>query len=404
MTPIGNPLEALSLDELRTRTSWKWTTYPNDVLPLWVAEMDVPLAPPIAESLYRAIANGDTGYVSGTELVEAFQGFASRRWGWDTVSADRTLVVVDVMNGFVQLLDAITEPGDPVIVNPPVYTPFYSYTEHHGRRIVEAPLGEDCRIDLEALDRAFAAARASSPRAVYLLANPHNPTGVVHTVAELTSVLELAATHGVTVVSNEIHAPIVYSDAQFTPLLSLPGAERAFSLTSASKAWNLAGAKAAVLVGGSDTADDLAAIPAWTSRIASHLGVIAQTAAYNEGDEWLDALLSGLERNRNLLGELLTEHLPEVGYLRPQGTYMAWLDCRNVITSDRDEGATAGSFGAMAGAAKLFYDDGKVAVTSGHVFGPGGTGRVRINFGTSSSILTTALRQMGDAARSAALS
>ncbi|MEV7648201.1 aminotransferase class I/II-fold pyridoxal phosphate-dependent enzyme [Arthrobacter sp. NPDC089319] len=400
MSFTENPLEALSLEQLQARSSWKWRAYPDDVLPLWVAEMDVPLAPPVAESLHRAVAIGDTGYVAGTELVEAFQGFAARRWGWKTVEVDRTLVVVDVMNGFAQLLDAITDPGDSVIVNPPVYTPFYSYTQHHGRRIVEAPLGEDSRVNFESLDAAFMAARAESSRAVYLLANPHNPTGTVHTAAELTAILELAARHDVTVVSNEIHAPLVYSDASFTPLLSLPGAERAFSLTSASKAWNLAGAKAALLVGGADTAPELARIPAWTSRIASQLGVIAQAAAYNEGEEWLDALLIGLERNRALLAELLATHLPQVGYLRPEGTYMAWLDCRNIVPSDADDPAAVGNFGAMVGPAKLFYDEGKVAVTSGHVFGPGGMGRVRINFGTSTSILTDALTRMGQAARS----
>lgn len=401
MTSQANPLEELSLDELRTRTSWKWRTYPDDVLPLWVAEMDVPLAPPIADALHRAVAAGDTGYVTGTELLEAYRGFAARRWNWDTVSVDRTRVVVDVMNGFVQLLDVITDAGDPVIINPPVYTPFYSYTEHHGRRIVESPLGDDGRIDLDGLEDSFRSARAGSRRAVYLLANPHNPTGVVHTATELASVLELAERHGVTVVSNEIHAPVVYTGSTFTPLLSLPGAERAFALTSASKAWNLAGAKAAVLVGGAETSQALGAVPAWTARIASHLGVIAQTAAYNHGDEWLDSLLSGLERNRDILGDLLSAHLPQVGYLRPEGTYMAWLDCRQITTPEPEAGPGASTFGAMTGPAKLFYDVGRVALTSGEVFGPGGTGRVRINFGTSRAILTAAIQQMGDAARSA---
>ena len=401
MSFIKNPLEELSLRELQERTSWKWRTYPDDVLPLWVAEMDVPLAPPVAESLHRAVAMGDTGYVAGTELLEAFQGFAARRWDWKTVEIDRTRVVVDVMNGFVQLLDVITDPGDPVIVNPPVYTPFYSYTEHHGRRILEAPLGEDSRVNMETLDQAFATARAEAKRAVYFLANPHNPTGVVHTAAELSAILGLARKHDVTVVSNEIHAPLVYSDTQFTPLLSLPGAERSFALTSASKAWNLAGVKAAILVGGSETFEQLAAVPAWTSRIASHLGVIAHAAAYNDGEPWLDALLHGLESNRALLEDLISTHLPQAQLLRPEGTYMAWLDCRQIATPDGNDPAAAGNFGAMVGPAKLFYDEGKVALTSGHVFGPGGAGRVRINFGTGSTILTEAVTRMGNAARTA---
>ncbi|TYL51716.1 aminotransferase class I/II-fold pyridoxal phosphate-dependent enzyme [Nocardioides sp. BGMRC 2183] len=394
-----NPLEVLDLAQLQTRSSWKWRTYPQDVLPLWVAEMDVPLAPPVVDAIRRAAENGDIGYPTGTQLEEAFTRFAARRWNWTSLEPGQSVVVPDVMNGFAEILQVVTSPGDAVIVNPPVYTPFYSYTTHHGRSILEAPLGQDHRISLDNLEQAFRTARAHSDRAAYLLCNPHNPTGVVHTLQELTAIVALARRHGVTVISDEIHAPLVYSEAQFTPLLTVPGAEGFFALNSASKAWNLAGAKAALLTAGPEAVDQLAQVPSWVARCASHLGVLAQTAAFDEGDEWLDALLRGLEANRALLGDLVAEHLPAVGYLKPEGTYMAWLDCRQVPAAAMPSTTTATSFSDLIGPAKLFHDEAKVAVSSGHVFGSGGAGRIRLNFATSTSILTEALTRMGRALR-----
>lgn len=394
---IDNPLESLSLEELQARSSWKWQTYPADVLPLWVAEMDVPLARPIVEALSHAANTGDVGYPTGTRLAEAFTGFAARHWNWTSLDARQAIVVPDVMNGYAEILRVVTRPGDCVVVNPPVYTPFYSYTTHQARRIVEAPLGADHRISLDTLADAFRTAREGSARAAYLLSNPHNPTGCVHTLEELAAVVDLARHHGVTVVSDEIHAPLVYSDSKFTPLLTVPGADAFFALTSASKAWNLAGAKAALLIGGSSARDTLAQVPSWVGRGASHLGVLAQTAAFNSGDEWLEALLKGLEANRDLLGELVATLLPDVKFINPEGTYMAWLDCREISGGAMPVGSASGSFSDMVGPAKLFLDKARVAVSSGHVFGTGGAGFVRLNFGTSRSILTQALTRMGRA-------
>ncbi|GAB3702419.1 aminotransferase class I/II-fold pyridoxal phosphate-dependent enzyme [Nocardiopsis oceani] len=257
----ANPLEALSLNELRQRTSMKWRAYGEDVLPLWVAEMDVPLAAPIAGALRRAVDIGDTGYPAGDEYARAVAGFAERRWGWADFPTEHTRIVPDVMMGIVEVLRLVAEPGDPVIVNAPVYPPFYAFATHADRQIVESPLTADGRVDLEDLDRAFGRARAASPRAVYLLSNPHNPTGAVHTRAELRSVAELAGRYGVRVVSDEIHAPLVLAGAAFTPYLTVAGSEDAFSLTSASKAWNLAGLKAALAVSGPEAAADLARMP-----------------------------------------------------------------------------------------------------------------------------------------------
>ena len=289
---MTNPLEQLTLEQLRTRTSVKWTTHPADVLPLWVAEMDVLLAPPVADRLQEAIAAGDTGYPGGQAYARAVRAFAADRWGWTGIDVGATALVPDVMMGIVEVLRLITDPGDAVIVCSPVYPPFYAFVTHADRRVVEAPLGADWRIDLDALAAAFATARQFSDRPVLLLCNPHNPTGVVHTRAELTALAALARSYGVRVIADEIHAPLVLTGATFVPYLSVPGAEDAFALYSASKAWHLAAFKAALVVAGPEAAADLARLPEEVSHLPSHVGVLSHVAAFEEGRPWLDALLA----------------------------------------------------------------------------------------------------------------
>ena len=392
---LPNPLEELSLNGLRQRTSMKWRTHPDDVLPLWVAEMDVKLAPPIAEALHRAIDAGDTGYPVGTAYAEAFAAFAAEHWAWIVLDVDRTAIVPDVMMGVVEVLRLVTSPGDAVVVNSPVYAPFYAFVTHDNRQVVEAPLGEDLRIDLDALEETFSRIRHEGRRAAYLLSNPHNPTGTVHTLRELAAVAELANSYGVRVVSDEIHAPLVLPGATFIPFLSVPGSENAFAVMSASKAWNLAGLKAALAVAGPDAAADLARMPEEVSHGPSHLGLIAHTAALEHGQEWLKALIQGLDSNRALLGQLLAKHLPDVGYKEPEGTYLAWLDCRHLGVQTHHSPGGLAVVSDLAGPAQLFLDKARVALSSGHVFGSGGEGHVRLNFATSQTILTEAVERMG---------
>ncbi|WP_079061713.1 MalY/PatB family protein [Streptomyces griseoruber] len=397
---FANPLEDLSLEQLLRRGSMKWRTHPADVLPLWVAEMDVRLAPAIADALHQAIETGDTGYPFGTEFAESLVAFASRRWNWDGASVDRAAVIPDVMMGAVQVLRLITDPGDPVVVNSPVYAPFYAFITHGDRRIIEAPLGQDGRISPETLEETFRRTRERNRRGkiAYLLSNPHNPTGAVHTLEELTAVAGLARRYGVRVVADEIHAPLVLPGARFTPYLSVPGAEDAFSLMSATKGWNLAGIKAALALAGPEAVADLRRIPSEVHLGASYLGVIAHTAAFRHGDAWLDALLAGLDANRTLLAELVAEHLPLVGFTRPEGTHLAWLDCRSLGVAQEERGTGLVAVTDLAGPAKLFFEQGRVALSSGHIFGTGGAGHVRLNFATPQSILTEALTRMGRAA------
>lgn len=390
-----NPFEELTLEQLRLRTSMKWRAHPADVLPLWVAEMDVHLPPTVAEALRRTVDNGDTGYPCGTALAEAVSEFAARHWDWDDLEVGRTALVPDVMLGIVEVLRLITDRGDAVVVNPPVYAPFYAFVAHDGRRVIEAPLAEG-RIDLGALAEAFSRARATHGNVAYLLCNPHNPTGAVHTPEELRAVAELARGYGVRVVSDEIHAPVILPGSRFTPFLTVPGAENAFALTSASKAWNLSGLKAAVAIAGPEAAADLDRMPEEVGHGASHLGVIAHAEAFRSGADWLDATLSGLDANRKLLGELVAEQLPSVKYQWPQGTYLAWLDCR-ALGIDEEESDGLAVVADLSGPARWFLEHARVALSSGHVFGTGGAGHVRLNFATSRAILTEALSRMGRA-------
>lgn len=376
----------------------KWRQYPADILPLWVAEMDVLLAPPIVAALRTAIDEGDTGYSTGDDYARALDGFARRRWGWDGVVIERTAVAADVMQGVVEVIKCLNGPGDPVVFNCPVYAPFYGFIEHMDREVVEAPLGADGRVDIDILRAAFKRAVHGGRRAVYLLCNPHNPTGTVHTLEELTAVAELARAYAVRVVADEIHAPLVLASARHVPYLSVPGAENAVSVMSASKAWNLAGLRAALVVAGSEAADDVARIPEEVSHGPNHLGVIANTAALREGGAWLDALLAGLDENRRLLGELVREHLPGVRCRPPEGTFLAWLDCRALGLGDGDA-SQRGLVTLVTGPAAVFLERGRVAVTAGEAFGPGGAGHVRLNFGTSPEILEQAVTRMAAALR-----
>jgi cystathionine beta-lyase len=383
MDGMPNPLCRLTLEQLRRRTSMKWRTYPRDVLPLWVAEMDVPLAEPVAQAVRDAVALGDTGYPAGTAYAEALAGFARTRWSWDGLAVERTAIVPDVMLGIVEMLKLVSGPGDPVVVNSPVYPPFYQFVGNMGRQVVEAELGADGRIDFEVLEDVFARVHKGAARPAYLLCSPHNPTGAVHSAEELADVAALARTYGVRVVADEIHAPLIAAGATFVPYLSVPGAESGLSLMSASKAWNLAGLKAAVAVAGPDAGDDLARLPEEVGHGPSHVGVIAHTAALRDGGAWLDALLTGLDDNRRLLAQLLAEALPAVRYAPAQATYLAWLDCR-ALELPGDPAA-------------VFLERGRVALNSGVPFGTGGAGFVRLNLATSPELITEAVRRMAAA-------
>lgn len=362
--------DALTLDELRRRGSAKWRLVEPDVLPMWVAELDVPLAPAVAAVLHRAVEDGDTGYAFPSALAPAFAGFAARRWGW-AVDVARCRPVADVMVGVSEALRYLTAPGDGVVVCPPVYHPFFTVPVEHGRVVVPVPLAGDGGLDLAGIDAALGA----GARAV-LLSSPHNPTGRVWTAAELDALDAVVRAHDAVVVSDEIHAPLTLSGAAFTPYLAA-GERSAVAVVSASKAFNLAGLKAALLVAGSAAVDDrLRALPEEVAYRCGHLGVLSSVAAWESGDDWLDDLLAHLDRNRRLVADLLPD---DVGYAPPQASYLAWLDLR--------------AYGLASPAAHLLQH-GRVALVEGTDFGAAGEGFARLNLGTTRAVLEEGLRRV----------
>jgi cystathionine beta-lyase len=376
-----NPLTEVDPQALRHRHSLKWRHYADDVLPLWVAEMDTLLAPPIAERLHAAIALGDTGYAAPGQLAQAFAGFSAARFGWWPAPAE-IIHIGDVAQAVMRTLEVITAPGDAVLMNTPAYPPFFADLTDIGRRIKESPLArtpDGYRLDLDRLARDFAEPDVTA----YLLVNPHNPTGIVLSREELTAIAALASAHGVRVIADEIHAPLCYPGVRFVPYLSVPGGERGIAFHAASKAWNLAGLKAALIVPGPDAVEDVRRIPENVRYTAGLLGIMASETAYRSAGGWLDDLVAGLDANRKLCGELLAAHLPAVGYVPPEGTYLAWLDCRPL--------------GLPGDPAEVFLTEGRVALSAGPTFGAPGDGHVRLNLATSPEILTQAVERMAAA-------
>ncbi|MBF4564888.1 MalY/PatB family protein [Plantibacter sp. VKM Ac-2876] len=372
------------LDVLRSRTSEKWSEYPDDVLPMFVAEMDVPLAPVIRDALHAAIDRGDAGYVaSRTRLPQAFADFAARRWGWD-VDPGSVFTTADVSMGIVEILRRVISPGEGVVITSPVYPPFFDLVTEAGGVVVDAPLlgssrADDpaggWRLDLDGLEAAF-----RNGAKAFLLCNPHNPIGRPHTVDELRSVAALAARYGVTVVSDEIHAPLTQPGERFVPYLSVSdeAAEHGYAVLSASKAWNLAGLKCAVMVtAGPGPRSVVAGMPVEVFWRTGQFGVLASVAAFEAGEPWLDGLLGLLDGNRRLLGELLGTELPEVGYRPPAAGYLAWLDCT--------------ALGWTEPPARRILREARVALQEGAPFGPGGVGHARLNLACSPELLTEAV-------------
>ncbi|MBW8763829.1 MAG: aminotransferase class I/II-fold pyridoxal phosphate-dependent enzyme [Microbacterium sp.] len=378
---------ALTLAELRERSSEKWREYPADVLPLFVAETDFPLAPPVAAALQRAIDTGDTGYIaSRSPLAETYAAFAKRRFDWD-VDAARIRSTADVSMGIVEILRRVVQPGERVIVTPPVYPPFYDLVEEAGAEVERVPLrdtGTTWKLDLDGIRTAF----EDGARAM-LLCNPHNPTGTVHDRSSLEALAELAAEFDAIVVSDEIHAPLAQPGAGFTPFLSVGAAAQrvGYAVVSASKAFNLAGLKCALMVAAhEDSAAVLRGLPVEVVWRTGQFGLLAAVAAFSEeSDVWLDGLLHTLDRNRVLLEDLLVRHLPEARYRIPDAGYLAWIDVSALGLGDTP--------------ARRILKEAKVALNDGSAFGAEGEGYVRLNFGTSPEIITEAVERIASLTR-----
>ena len=380
---MRNGFEDLELDRLRRRRSEKWQLHPPDVLPAFIAEMDYDLAEPVRAALRSAIELSDCGYASPAGIGETFARFAAARHDW-AVDPGRVHLVPDVMAGADLIFRLSTEPGQRVVINPPVYPPFFEHITAAGRQLAEVPLaraGSRWELDFDAIEAAFADGARG-----YLLCNPHNPTGRVFSAADLGRIASLAEQYGVIVVSDEIHASLTLPGVRHTPFVSLGGAaaEHGITLASASKAFNIAGLKGAVAVAGSASMQRLLErLPSASQYGAGLLGVLASMAAWSSGDEWLDTLIAQLDHARAEFGRLLAQRLPAAGYVPPEASYLAWVDWARL--------------GLGAEPAEVFLRRGRVALGRGLNFGAPGDGFVRVTIGTSSALLAGIVDRMAAA-------
>ncbi|MFB4349617.1 MalY/PatB family protein [Microbacterium sp. CR_7] len=382
-----HPFDTRTRFDLDRPESRKWSLHPGSI-GAWVAEMDFGIAPEIAAALHRAVDEETLGYLSpplAAELGTATADWMRTEYGW-TVDPERVHPVSDVMAALRVAVEEYAPAGSPVIVPTPAYMPFLTYLPSIGHSVIEVPGVEvDGRWhhDVDRIDEAFAAGART-----LVLCNPHNPTGTVVDRDELEAIAEIVERHGGRVFADEIHAPLRFDGRSFTPYASLSEATAAHTVTgtSASKAWNIPGLKAAQLVLSNDIdQEQYRRFGFSVQHGASTLGVVASTAAYRSGRPWLDGVLAYLSDSRRTLGELVAEHLPGALYREPEATYIGWID--------------TGALGIPGSPARFFRERAGVVLTDGALLGHGYEGFVRVVFATPRPILAEALAAMGDAVR-----
>jgi cystathionine beta-lyase len=368
----------------RATASNKWRKYPADVLPLWVADMDFTSPEPVVRALRERVEHGVYGY--GFEepgFAQVFVDRLQKRYGW-RVSPEAVVMIPGVIPGFNVACRALTRPGDGLLLQVPVYPPILRAPGNHEITRDEAPLARDrdgrYAVDLDA----FRAAIHPRTRA-FLLCNPHNPVGRVFTREDLAGLAQICLERDLSIIADEIHCDLLYQGQRHIPMASLgPEIERrTITLMAPSKTFNLAGLKVSVAVIPDASLRErfMAARGDYVQAQVNVLGYAAAFAAYRDGDAWLAELLRYLEANRDYLADYVRRHLPGVTMTPPEGTYLAWLDCR-------------GAAAAAADPFTFFLERAKVACNDGALFGRGGQGFVRLNFGSPRSILTEGLERM----------
>ena len=377
-----------NLSVLQTHRSEKWRGFAKDVLPLPVAEMDFPVAEPIRAILTELVATSDLGYLGPIpELGLGFKKFAQERWNWE-LDESQVRAATDVGVAVVEILRVMTQPGDSILINSPVYHNFYNWINETKLNKVDVPFertGDEAanpwEIDWAGIENAYA-----SGIKVHLLCSPHNPLGRIYSKEELLKFVGLAQKHNVLIISNELHAPLTYKGNQYTPILSLGENARKVSIvvSAASKGWNIAGLKCAIIV----TQDPvlfarLNEMPLAVHYRSSLLGAFATAVAFSDCGDWLDDVVSQLDENRYLIKNLLSAKLPSVRYHIPDNGYLAWLDLESLKLG--------------VDPSKVLLEKGRVAFNPGHTFGAQCSQYIRLNFATSPVIVTEAIERIARA-------
>ena len=381
-------VSAPNLAELQSHRSEKWRGFAADVLPLPVAEMDFPVAQPIRDLLTEMISKSDLGYLGSIpELGQGFAQFAGRRWNWE-VDPLQVRAATDVGVAVVEVLRVFTNPGDSILVNSPVYQNFYNWINETKLNLVDVPFertgnesANPWQINWDGIEKAYAAGLK-----VHLLCSPHNPLGRIYTKEELLRIVALAKRYDVLVISDEIHAPLTFKGNTFVPMLSLGADAESVSVTvtAASKGWNIAGLKCAIIVSQNEVINArLATMPMAVHFRASLLGGFATAIAFAEGEIWLDSVIENLDHNRHMLKDLLNSQLPSVRYHIPDNSYLGWLDLE-ALNLGEDPSVT-------------LLEKGRVAFNAGHIYGKQCSQYVRFNFATSPTIITEAVHRIARA-------
>ena len=377
------PIEPFDIEALRQRDGIKWRRYGDDVIPAWVADMDLPIATPIRDYLVARCEQGDVGYPGKDgedSLCEVFAERVQRRCGWsfDPTQAE---VITDVVQGLYLGLMATTEEREGAIVQTPIYPPFLSSVADTGRRLVLNPLisGEQgFQIDFDHL------ASVLGPNVrVFMLCNPHNPSGRAFTRQELEGIADTVLRHDLYVLADEIHSDLLFDGRRHIPFASLDPALAARTITfnAATKSFNTAGLRCAVVVFGSEELRSrFNRVPKRVRGGLSAFATAVSRIAWEEGDPWLHDAMAYLHENRRLVTKFVAESMPEVGFRPPEATYLAWLDCRPL-------GLNRSPF-------EFFLEHARVALMEGGMFGDDWGGWVRLNFATSRTVLETMLERM----------
>ena len=376
-------IEGLPLAELKKRKSFKWRGYPEDVLPLPVAEMDFEIDASIRNLLIQMLEKSDTGYLGPVpELSANFAKFAKERWGWG-VDLEQIFTATDVGVGMVEFGRTIVKPGDKIVFNTPVYHNILNWINELKCTPIDAPLHKDglsYTLDFKAIEEAYKAGAKA-----HFLCNPQNPVGTVFTKEELSKLADLAKKYGVTIFSDEIHAPLVYKEHEFVPFLAVSQTAREVGVcvTAASKSWNLAGLKCAMIITQDPIQKERAlSMPEAVHYRASLFGALAAAQAFIS-TQWLDSTLETLDRNRKYLADELKKKLPTVGYRIPDCSYLAWLDVSS-LNLGQDP-------------AQTLLEKGKVAFNPGIAFGPASGQFIRLNFGTSRELISEGIDRIVNA-------
>jgi len=375
------PCDLDQIIDRRGTCCYKWDHYPEDVLPLPVADMDFASPEPVLRALHQRVDHGVFGYTTAPDaLYDVIRERLDALYGWE-VTKEQTLLLPGVVVGFNLACHAIGEPGDGVLVQPPVYGPFLS-APGSARRTLQCAevvrVGQRYEIDFDA----FEAALTDRTR-TFILCNPHNPVGRVYTQDELERMAEICLRHDVVICSDEIHCDLLFSGHEHVPIASLAPevARKTITLMAPSKTYNIAGLKCSFAVIQDEALRErYCAAHAGLISGVNLFGYAAALAAYSEGQEWLLDVLAYLERNRDLLMNYVAKELPGIEMVVPEGTYLAWLDCRAAEIQGEP--------------AAFFLEAARVALNEGKWFGPGGEGHVRLNFACTRSVLEEALERV----------